>query len=472
MLICATLALSLGSGVAAALSVTRGESYWLVSSSGQVFAFGKARNYGSEAGKRFRGGIVGIVSTPNGEGYWLISSRGRHFGFGDSDLYRYRSTKLQKLTGHVRVKGLRGKIVGVAIAKLPVSPPLTTTLPVKTTTTDTATTATTSTTSTTTSASADTPEPLVATTGSLPAAAQEIPYSAGLTASGGTPPYSWTLVSGALPPEISLEADGTLTGSPIDTGTYGFTVEVTDAAGESAPEALSVTVDLGEENWSGYAEQDATGDASGPAYTGASGTFTVPALESSDAAGEYFAEWVGIDGYESTDPDLIQAGVEIDSNGSGGETVQPWWEILPASETPITSMTVSSGDSVSVTLAQTGQTCTITRRHGSSESGSNWTITLTDNSRTADSFTTTQCYAGPGDSAEWIVEAPQVDGSISTLAPFAPAVTFSDLSSSQTYTSLDEMVIVNNSDAIVSTPSPLDATGFTVAYGDNVPAAP
>ncbi len=34
------------------------------------------------------------------------------------------------------------------------------------------------------------------------------------------------------------------------------------------------------------------------------------------------------------------------------------------------------------------------------------------------SFTTTQSYNGPGTSAEWIMEAPQVNGSIATLADF------------------------------------------------------
>jgi Peptidase A4 family/Putative Ig domain len=485
-LICVLATFACGAGAAMALSVSRGESYWLVSSSGQVFAFGNARNYGSEAGKRFRGQMVGIVSTPNGKGYWLISSIGKQFSFGDAHLYKYRSSKLQKLSGHVSVKDLHGRIVGVAVAKLAVAKPATvttttttttgiqtTTAPLTTTTSTSTTPTTTVTTPTTTSTtSGGTPQPLAVTTGSLPVGAYDYTYSTALTASGGTPSYSWTLASGSLPAGLSLQADGTISGTPMQTGTYRFGVEVADSASpdQTATASVSITIDLGSGNWSGYAQQDASGGTSGPAYTGASGTFTVPTLDSADVGGEYLAEWVGIDGYDNDD--LIQAGVELDSNGSGGETVQPWWEILPADETPITTMSVASGDSVSVTLTKTATTCTITQHHGPSESGYDWTIALDDTSHTDDSFSTSQCYAGPGDSAEWIVEAPEVDGSISTLAPFAPAVGFSELSSSQTYTSLDEMVIVNNDGEVVATPSPFDTNGFTVAYGDDVPAAP
>ena len=50
---------------------------------------------------------------------------------------------------------------------------------------------------------------------------------------------------------------------------------------------------------------------------------------------------------------------------------------------------------------------------------SGWSITLTDSSN-GNSFTTTGlAYAGPGTSAEWIVEAPTVGGRLATLARYA-----------------------------------------------------
>ena len=51
--------------------------------------------------------------------------------------------------------------------------------------------------------------------------------------------------SGSLPAGISLSADGNLTGTPTATGTSSFTVKVTDANGQSATQATSITVSAG-----------------------------------------------------------------------------------------------------------------------------------------------------------------------------------------------------------------------------------
>jgi large repetitive protein len=70
-------------------------------------------------------------------------------------------------------------------------------------------------------------------------------YSDTLTVSGGTSPFTWSIGSGNLPPGISLSADGNLTGTPTATGTYSFTVKVTDANLQSATQATSITIALG-----------------------------------------------------------------------------------------------------------------------------------------------------------------------------------------------------------------------------------
>ena len=56
-------------------------------------------------------------------------------------------------------------------------------------------------------------------------------YSNVLVASGGVAPYQYSIVSGALPPGLSLAANGVLFGIPTNTGTYEFTARVTDAYG-------------------------------------------------------------------------------------------------------------------------------------------------------------------------------------------------------------------------------------------------
>ena len=70
-------------------------------------------------------------------------------------------------------------------------------------------------------------------------------YSDTLTVSGGQAPYAWTVSSGSLPAGISLSSDGVLTGQPTVTGTFAFTVKVTDAKAQFATQALSITVAQG-----------------------------------------------------------------------------------------------------------------------------------------------------------------------------------------------------------------------------------
>ena len=80
------------------------KNYWLVSSTGQVFAYGKAKRHGSEAGKRYAGRITGIKGTPNGGGYWIVTTK-KHYAFGDASHYKYRAGGLKKYTGKLAPKG-------------------------------------------------------------------------------------------------------------------------------------------------------------------------------------------------------------------------------------------------------------------------------------------------------------------------------------------------------------------------------
>ena len=68
-------------------------------------------------------------------------------------------------------------------------------------------------------------------------------YSDTLTATSGTSPYTWSISSGTPPAGITLNAStGTLAGTPTALGTSSFTVKVTDANGQSATKATSITV--------------------------------------------------------------------------------------------------------------------------------------------------------------------------------------------------------------------------------------
>jgi len=57
------------------------------------------------------------------------------------------------------------------------------------------------------------------------------PYSQTLQASGGTEPYSWSIISGSLPSGLALASStGTISGTPSVSGTFSFTATATDSS--------------------------------------------------------------------------------------------------------------------------------------------------------------------------------------------------------------------------------------------------
>ncbi len=89
--------------------------------------------------------------------------------------------------------------------------------------------------------------------GSLESPLQGTAYSQAITASAGLAPYSFALAGGSLPPGMSLSADGTVSGTPTDTGDYTFTVTAIDA--DSCPGSRSYTLRVygtGEDNSANY----------------------------------------------------------------------------------------------------------------------------------------------------------------------------------------------------------------------------
>ena len=79
----------------------------------------------------------------------------------------------------------------------------------------------------------------VSTTG-LPLAITGTAYQANLSAAGGQMPYQWSLVSGSLPAGISFLPTGSIAGVTTATGVFNFTVQVQDAARNTASAALSL----------------------------------------------------------------------------------------------------------------------------------------------------------------------------------------------------------------------------------------
>jgi uncharacterized repeat protein (TIGR03803 family) len=86
--------------------------------------------------------------------------------------------------------------------------------------------------------------PLVITSTTLPADRVGIAYSQTLTASGGTPPYTWSLSgTSVLPTGLSLSPQGVISGTPTTAGTTNFTLQVTDSASQATGGAFSITIE-------------------------------------------------------------------------------------------------------------------------------------------------------------------------------------------------------------------------------------
>jgi len=81
---------------------------------------------------------------------------------------------------------------------------------------------------------------LAISTGSLPDGTIYSSYSAQAGATGGDGSYQWS--ASGLPPGLSMDAAGAITGDPQSTGTFTATISVTD--GESTPQSATATASL------------------------------------------------------------------------------------------------------------------------------------------------------------------------------------------------------------------------------------
>src|SRR5207253_85306 len=78
----------------------------------------------------------------------------------------------------------------------------------------------------------------------LPGGQVQSSYNASLAATGGTPPYTWSVTAGALPAGLTLNpSTGAIAGTP-SAGPGAFTVTVTDSAASplSASKPLTIAI--------------------------------------------------------------------------------------------------------------------------------------------------------------------------------------------------------------------------------------
>jgi hypothetical protein len=88
---------------------------------------------------------------------------------------------------------------------------------------------------------------LTITTTSLPAGLLGVPYDSFINAAGAPAPFTWTIISGSLPPGLTFQTTSTstsaeITGTPTVLGTSNFTVQVEDSSDAIVTQALSIVI--------------------------------------------------------------------------------------------------------------------------------------------------------------------------------------------------------------------------------------
>ena len=80
----------------------------------------------------------------------------------------------------------------------------------------------------------------IATT-SLPPGTVGTAYTAALSATGGSPPYTWA-AAGTMPPGLSVNASGGIVGTPTTGGTYSVLLRVTDSQGATVTTSITLSI--------------------------------------------------------------------------------------------------------------------------------------------------------------------------------------------------------------------------------------
>src|SRR5690606_5223413 len=77
----------------------------------------------------------------------------------------------------------------------------------------------------------------------LPGGFATLSYSETISATGGTPPYTFTVTAGTLPTGFDLAPTGELTGTTTDTGIFNFTITATDTDGFTGDLGYTLTIE-------------------------------------------------------------------------------------------------------------------------------------------------------------------------------------------------------------------------------------
>lgn len=82
----------------------------------------------------------------------------------------------------------------------------------------------------------------ITTASTLPAGTQGVSYSTALTAVAGLAPYTWAQTGGTLDPGLTVQASGTINGTPTTPAAYAPVITVTDSLGATDTQAFTLSI--------------------------------------------------------------------------------------------------------------------------------------------------------------------------------------------------------------------------------------
>jgi hypothetical protein len=187
---------------------------------------------------------------------------------------------------------------------------------------------------------------------------------------------------------------------------------------------LNGTLSAYSTNWSGFADIASNGTFTYPNnYVTAQIAVPNVTAVTCNSNWEYSSEWVGFDGVNSND--VLQAGIESDAKCSSGiqsKYYSAWFEWYPNYAYRITNFPVKSGDAIDVEVWYTA----------TSPNGHAYFANYTQGVAGSIAFSKPSGTTFYGNSEEWVLERPTVNGVLATL----PKYVSDTFSRSSAYTQL------------------------------------
>jgi hypothetical protein len=222
------------------------------------------------------------------------------------------------------------------------------------------------------------------------------------------------------------------------------------AKSQPAAEGASTLLAAGSSNWSGFVAEAAKGTfTANESYTFTE--FVVPVAQQAfgtcTGGWDYMAFWTGFDGVDSAD--LLQAGIDVNAYCKLGVTsthYAAWYEWFPYNSTLINNMPVAPGDLMAVEVYYT-----TTAPHGHA-----YIVNRTEDKEVSIAFNPPAGAEYEGKSVEWIVEAPKVNGSQSTLSNYVGLLSSANFASNS-----------KNTGVVYAGSAPAGMTSYNVTMTDS-----